>query len=39
MRWWDGIIDSRDMSLSNFWEKIKDRKVCSPWGYKELNMT
>ena len=26
MRWWDGIIDSRDMSLSNLWERIKDRK-------------
>ena len=27
MRWLDGIIDSRDMSLSNFWERVKDREA------------
>ena len=24
----DGIIDSMDMSLSKFWEKVKDRETC-----------
>ena len=27
MRWLDGIIDSMDMSLSQFWEMVKDRKA------------
>ena len=40
MRWLDSIIDSKDMSLSKFWEIVKDRKVCcSPGGCKELDMT
>ena len=41
-RWLDGITDSMDMSLSKFWEIVKDREglaCCSPWGHKESNMT
>ena len=28
-----------DMSLSKFWEMVKDREAWSPWGLKELDMT
>ena len=39
MRWFDGITDSMDMTLSKLWELVMDGKVCSPWGHKESDMT
>ena len=26
-RWWNGIIGSMDMSLSELWEMVKDRRA------------
>ena len=39
MRWFDGIIDSMDLSLNKLQEIVKDGACCSPWGRKELDMT
>ena len=42
MRWFDGLIDSMDMSLSKLWKIVKDREA---WhaavhgGFKELDTT
>ena len=42
MRWWDGITDSMDMSLSKLLgdsEGQENQECCSPWGCKELDVT
>ena len=42
MRWWDGITDSMDMSLSKLLG-VGDGQgglaYCSPWGHKESDTT
>ena len=40
MAWLDGTTDSMDMSLSKFWEMVKDREACraAVHGFTELDM-
>ena len=42
MRWLDGITDSLNINLGKLHEMVRDREAlacCSPWDYKESDMT
>ena len=41
MKWFDGIIDSKNMSLSKLWEIVKDRDAwhAAVHGLAESDMT
>ena len=39
MKWLDGITDSTDTTLNKLQELVIDREACSPWGYKESDMS
>ena len=39
MRWFNGIINSTDRSLSKLWEIVKNREACCTWGCKESDTT
>jgi len=41
MRWLDGITDSVEMNLGEFWEMVTDREagMIQAWDLKELDMT